>query len=266
MPRNGGFSYGNNAALREILSASHPPDFVYLVNPDAIARPGAVKKLADYMATNPSIAVAGGAILDTNNQQQVAARRFPSIWSELESAARLGPLSRLLRNKAVPLPIARIPHSCDWVSGASMMIATRAIRDIGLFDENYFLYFEEVDLCFRARRAGYSVHHVPDSVVIHIEGASTEIQKRQRRGAYWYNSRRRYLAKTLGITGLVLADTLWAIGRLTFKLRKLARLTKGSAVQDRDPTHFAYDLLKGDFIALVTGRILRERREAGTHP
>jgi GT2 family glycosyltransferase len=147
-----------------------------------------------------------------------------------------------------------------------MMIATRAIRDIGLFDENYFLYFEEVDLCFRARRAGYSVHHVPDSVVIHIEGASTEIQKRQRRGAYWYNSRRRYLAKTLGITGLVLADTLWAIGRLTFKLRKLARLTKGSAVQDRDPTHFAYDLLKGDLIALVTGRILRERREAGTHP
>lgn len=266
MPRNGGFSYGNNAALRQILSADDPPDFAYLVNPDVIAQRGAIKHLADYMSRDPSIAVAGGALLDTRQEPQVAARRFPSIWSELESAAQLGFLSRILRTKAVPMPIAQAPHTCDWVSGASMMIATRAIRDIGLFDENYFLYFEEVDLCFRAKRAGYAIHHVPTSVVTHIEGAATQITQRKRRGAYWYESRRRYLAKTIGITGLVVADALWGIGRLTFNLRKLTGLARRSVSQNLDPAYFAYDLLAGDVASVISGRIFRERREAGTRP
>ncbi|MGC6486562.1 MAG: glycosyltransferase family 2 protein [Planctomycetota bacterium] len=259
---NAGFSAGNNAAMRLILGSGVAPDYIYLVNPDAVALPGAAHHLAEYMSNHPSVAVAGGAILNSERQPQVAARRFPTIWSELESAARLRPLSRLLQKKLVSMPISQTPHECDWVSGASMMIATKAIRDIGLFDEGYFLYFEEVDLCHRVKNAGYSIHHVPTSTIVHIEGASTNIKGRKRRGAYWYNSRRRYFLKTSGIIGLIAADVMWGIGRLTLKARMLARLTRQHA--ESDPTHFAFDLLVGDLTAILSGRIFRERQGSGT--
>ena len=113
-------------------------------------------------------------------------------------------------------------------------------------DEGFFLYFEEVDFCTRVRQAGWQIWYVPDSCVMHHEGGATGIKNRGRRPAYWYASRRRYFVKHFGASGLLRADALWAAGRTSLALRRLLRL--GGAGAERDPKHFAFDLLWGDLV------------------
>ena len=135
-----------------------------------------------------------------------------------------------------------------------MIIRRQVLEDIGLMDESYFLYFEEVDFCRRAYQAGWECWHVPDSHVIHLEGASTGIRtKAQRRAAYWFDSRRRFFAKHYGITGLVAADVLWFIGRLSYLLRSSLHLCTQNNT-NCDPKWFMFDLLWGDLKSILVGR------------
>jgi hypothetical protein len=145
-------------------------------------------------------------------------------------------------------------HQCDWVSGASLIVRREVIEQVGLMDEGYFLYFEEVDFCRRAREAGWECWYVPDSRVMHLEGASTGINAvAKRRGGYWYDSRRRYFVKHFGIAGLVAADVLWAIGRSMYSIRRI--LTLGAArFTANDPKWFTFDLLWGDLRAMLNGK------------
>lgn len=263
MPENGGFSYGNNAAIRAAFKQQIKPQYIYLLNPDTLIHPNAVLNLINYMDEHPEVGITGGAMVGPDNKPQGAARRFPSVWSELDSGSRLGVITRLVKNKVVPLPLCDSPHACDWVSGASMMIRTDLINAIGLMDEGYFLYFEELDYCYRAKKAGYEIHYVPDSLITHLEGASTGVNQRKRRGEYWYTSRRRYFTKTIGIPGLIMADLFWGIGRLTFNVRRLLRLGSSLDSIKTDPTYFAYDLLFGDLKAVLTAKAWRERQQVG---
>ena len=191
---------------------------------------------------------------------ECSAHTFPSPLGEFEGGARLGIISKLLSNYVVTPPLQDEAQRCDWVSGASIIIRREVIEDIGLLDEGYFLYFEEVDFCNRAKNAGWECWYVPGSVVMHIEGASTVIQSKSlRRPAYWYNSRRRYFVKHYGVTGLILTDLLWAVGRTSYLLRRLLRL--GAQSPNNDPKWFMFDILWGDFLALVSGRIFKINRE-----
>jgi GT2 family glycosyltransferase len=134
-----------------------------------------------------------------------------------------------------------------------MLIRTDVIRQVGLLDEGYFLYFEEVDFCHRARSAGWTVWYVPDSRVVHLEGASTGVTVTgRRRPAYWYDSRRRYFLKHFGKAGLVAADVLLTIGRASYLVRRALRLGASSA--SSDPRHFMKDLIGGDLRALLSGK------------
>ena len=143
-----------------------------------------------------------------------------------------------------------------------MAIRREVFDAIGPMDEGYFLYFEEVDFCLRARKAGWSCWFVPSARVMHLEGASTGIlQGRRRRASYWYASRRRYFVKASGLGGLFAADVMWAVGRLSLVLRRLLGLGGKNGRQD-DPTWLAFDLLVGDIKALVNGELLRIRRIA----
>ena len=106
-----------------------------------------------------------------------------------------------------------VAQQVDWVSGAAMMIRAEVFRAIGGFDENYFLYFEETDFCFRARRAGLSTWYFPESRIMHIMGQSTDVvieawRRPKRLPGYWFESRRRYLAGSLGTAAAMMADFL----------------------------------------------------------
>ncbi|KAF0162137.1 MAG: glycosyl transferase family 2 [Rhodocyclaceae bacterium] len=260
-PRNGGFAYGNNAGIRAAMAATHAPDYVLLLNPDTVARPGAVRALVDFMEAHPDVGIAGSLLENAAGGVDCSAHRIPSPLGELNGAARLGLLSRLLHRHAVSPPRRDEAHECDWVSGASMIVRRQVLEQIGPMDEGYFLYFEEVDFCCRARAAGWSVWYVPESRVLHLEGASTGIRvAAKRRAAYWYDSRRRFFVTHHGVGGLLLADLLWAAGRLSFLLRAALGLTKPGG--HADPKRFMFDLLWGDLRALLSGRA----RAGGARP
>ena len=251
LDHNGGYSAGNNAGIRLALAAQTPPEYVLLLNPDTIVRPGALAELVRFMEQHPHVGIAGSRLEEPSGQVQCTAHRFPSPAGELLGASRLGLLHRLLPGYVVSPPIRNEAHPCDWVSGASMIVRRSVFEQVGLLDEGYFLYFDEVDFCHRVRRAGWEVWYVPQARVVHLEGASTGIRTpRKRRAAYWYNSRRRFFVKAHGLGGLVLADLLWAAGRLSWLVRRCL----GLAAAGNDPQWFAWDLLVEDLRAIFSGR------------
>ena len=206
LDRNGGFAFGNNASIRLAMAEIVPVDYVMLLNPDTVVRPGALRALVEFMDTHPDVGIAGSQLENVSGGVECSSHNFPSPLGELNGAARLGLLSRLLQRNAASPSSSAIAHSCDWVSGASMIIRRQVLEDVGLMDEQYFLYFEEVDFCRRAHLAGWQCWYVPDSRVMHLEGASTDIRSTATRiASYWYDSRCRYFVKYYGIPGLVAA-------------------------------------------------------------
>lgn len=236
---NGGFGAGNNAGIRAGLPDGTRPDLVLVLNSDATPDPGAISALVTYMQTHPEAAFAGSYIHGPDGEPHLTTFRFPSVASEFEGAARLGVISRLLRNRAVPVPIPDHSTRIDWLAGASLMMRMDDLDRIGLFDEGYFLYFEETDLCLRLARAGRQVHFVRDSSVTHIGSASTGMKTWARVPEYWFDSRWRYFAKNHGTLTAVMATVAHVKGGLIHRLR--ARL---SGRPPADPPQFLGMLLR----------------------
>jgi N-acetylglucosaminyl-diphospho-decaprenol L-rhamnosyltransferase len=249
LPINGGYAYGNNAPIRRALLSAHPPELVLLLNPDTELLPGAVPALIDFMAAHPECAIAGSRLEDDAGQVHCSAFNFPSAWSELDRGLQLGVVTRLLKNRTVQRPIPDGPCEVDWVAGASMMVRRAVFEQVGLIDEAYFLYFEEVDFLLRAQRAGFRTFYVPSSRVIHHVGASTgvtnERQAPRRIPTYWFDSRRRYFVKNHGLVHAALADSAFLVGHALARLRRVvqARPSRG------DPPHLLSDYLHNSVLA-----------------
>jgi N-acetylglucosaminyl-diphospho-decaprenol L-rhamnosyltransferase len=243
MPRNGGFAYGNNAVLQQATQAPQPPDFILLLNPDAALREGAIAPLIQFLDEHPKVGLVGSRLEDPDGTPQTSAFRFPSIWSELDGGLRLGVISRLIQHRALALPIVMEPCLSDWVAGASLMIRREVLTSIGLFDEDYFLYFEEVDFCHRAQQAGWECWYVPESRVVHLVGQSTGVtdtrRSPQRMPQYWFESRRRYFLKFHGAVYTAMADLLWATGFALWRVRRWI-----FSKPDPDPPYFLWDFLR----------------------
>ena len=223
--RNGGFSFGNNAGIRQALSrTTDSPDYVFLLNPDTLVEPGAIQKLIDFMEAHPTVGLTGSRMMYPDGRMQMSSFRFHSVWSELENSIRLGFVSKLLKNKQVVIPLPDEPVQVDWVGGASMMIRRAVLDRIGLLDETYFVYYEETDYCLRAKRAGWSSWYIPQSVIIHLEGQSTGVSDKKkapkRRPAYWFASRRHYFVRNHGWLTALTADVLWTIGFASYRVRQ----------------------------------------------
>jgi N-acetylglucosaminyl-diphospho-decaprenol L-rhamnosyltransferase len=220
--RNGGFAAGNNVALKDVLRASPAPDFIYLLNPDARARPGAIEALVAFLETQPRAGIAGSRILDEAGEFQHSAFRFPNAWDEFARGIQLRLVDDLLRDRVVPLPPTDRPVRCDWVSGASMLIRYEVLTQIGLWDEGYFLDYEETDFCWAARAHGFECWHVPASEVIHrVAQAKSAAATSPRQPQYWFESRRRFLVKNHGRAYATLADLAWLSGHLMLRARRL---------------------------------------------
>lgn len=246
--RNGGFGAGNNVGIRAGLPGGARPDHVYLLNSDAFPAPDAIRLLLDHMEAHPRTGMAGSHIHGTDGAPHVTCFRFPSVASEFEGAARTGPISKLLRHAIIPQPIPEGVTRMDWVAGASLMMRQDMLDRIGAFDEAYFLYFEETDLCLRAARAGWQTDYIPASRVAHIGSASTGMKEWSRTPGYWFDSRWRYFRKNHGL-GPAIAATLAQTAGLTINRLRLAL---GSGSPSGGP-RFMRDLLAHDLRALATG-------------
>lgn len=235
---NQGFGAGNNLGLRLGLSSGAAPDFVYILNPDAWPDPGAVRVLCDVMRQEPAAGIAGSYIKGTDGAPHCTVFRFPSIAGEFEGAARLGIVTRVLRRRVVPMAIPKDTTQVDWVAGASMLLRGAMLEEIGGFDETFFLYYEETELCHRAARAGWQTFYVPGSEVTHVGSASTGLKTWARTPGYWFDSRLYYFAKVHGPGYAALATLARAVGALLCSLRRVA-----SGRPQADPPYFLRDLI-----------------------
>ncbi len=237
---NRGFAFGNNEAIRKALAADELPDFILLLNPDTVVRDGAVTSLLDFMQTHPHVGLAGSRLEDPDGSTQLAARRFHGFWNELEEGMAFGPVSRLLHRWHIAEPESAVPHQTDWVPGAALMIRREVFETIGLMDESFFLYFEEVDFCYRAKQAGFECWYVPQSRVVHLVGQSSGVTSVRpgRRPRYWFESRARFWLKHYGGVHKFFSDVAWAGGRFLFHARSLIQ---------RKPNPYPPELLQ-DFV------------------
>ncbi|MEL7485265.1 MAG: glycosyltransferase family 2 protein [Planctomycetota bacterium] len=200
--RNGGFAFGNNVGARRVLAWDRPADAVHFLNPDTYVRPGAVRELTAFLEKHPRAGIVGSRLENPDASVRRGAFRFPGAMSEIESQLWLGPVSRLLSPWVVAPPAPEGDWRPGWVTGASMMVRREALEQVGHFDDAYFLYFEETDLCLRIARAGWEIWQVPASRVVHLVGQSTGVNRKDEKPrpkpAYWYDSRRLYFEKNYG--------------------------------------------------------------------
>ena len=195
---NGGFGYGNNHAIRRALASERPPDLVYLLNSDAFPAEDAIQRLVAYMRVHPEVGIAGSYIHGVDGEPHLTAFRFPTLMSEFAESLRLRLAEPLLERYVVQMPLPQQDTVLDWVAGCSMLIRREVFEKIGLFDEHFFLYFEETDFCRRAASAGFKTAYIPGSRVAHVGSVSTGFKTWRRYPAFWFESRRHYFTKQHG--------------------------------------------------------------------
>lgn len=218
---NGGFGAGNNFGIRAGMPDGSAPDFVYILNSDAFPDSDAIRVLLAHMQANPAVGFAGSFIYGDDGAAHRTAFRFPSIASEFEGQVRFGPVSRVLNRWIVAQPIPKMTCRVDWLAGASLMMRRAVLDQIGFFDEQFFLYFEETDLCRRAALAGWPTDYVLESRVMHIGSASTGMRGWQRIPKFWLDSRLHYFLKNHGVAYTSAATLALLTGGVLWRARLL---------------------------------------------
>lgn len=242
-PRNGGFAYGVNLAVRPALAGSDPPEYVHLLNSDARPGPGAVATLISFLDAHPEVGIAGSYIHGPEGETHGTAFGFPSAVSEFEHAIGIGPISRLLDRWVVVKPVPTVASRVDWLAGASMMIRRQVFDSVGLLDEHFFMYFEETDFCRRAARADWPTWYLPESRVEHIGAASTGWKDFSKpRAGFWFEGRRYYFAKNYGRPYLWATNWLFIVGWCVWRLRAWIERQP-----NRYPPRFVRDFLRHNF-------------------
>jgi N-acetylglucosaminyl-diphospho-decaprenol L-rhamnosyltransferase len=250
---NRGFTGGNNLVIREALASHDPPEYVFLLNADTIVLDGALEAVVDFMDAHPRAGIAGTTLLSPEGVVQASPFRFQGIATELDRGLKLGIVSRLLRRWAVVPPTPAQAERVDWVSGASMALRRTMLDEIGLLDEGLYTYFDDIDICLRARRVGWETWYVPKSRIVHLEGASTGITVRtvKRRPDYWFEARRRFFLKNHGAVYTALADAAYIAGFALWRLRRVLQRKP-----DTDPPRMLGDAIRHS--VFVTGFKLRD--------
>lgn len=165
--RNRGFAGANNQAIQGSQSR-----YVLLLNPDTLVFPGTLQALVDYLDSNAKAGAAGSLYTSPDGSLQVSCMPYPTVSRELW---RLFHLDNLLPYGVYAMQgwDRTRPRRVDGLQGASLMLRRSALDQCGLLDEAYFMYTEEVDLCYRLHRGGWELYWVPSSRIIHYGGQST---------------------------------------------------------------------------------------------
>lgn len=217
---NRGFAAGTNQGIRAALDFASPPEYVLLLNPDAFLRPGALTALAEFMDQHPRVGAVGARLFYPDGRPQEGAWHFPTLWMTLfdlfpPHGPLLGRLYASSLNGRYREERGSQPFAIDHPLGAAMLMRRATIDEVGLLDEDYWMYVEEVDWCYRCRRAGWAIWQVPQAEVVHAAGASSQ-QFKGRSFVALHRSRLRFFAKHFGATyarwnrRIVCAGMLWA--------------------------------------------------------
>ena len=171
--RNTGFAHANNQAIRRCRG-----DYVLLLNSDTVVHPGALAQLVAGMESDPRVGIGGPKLLNADGSLQYSCRRFPTFTAGIFRNNALG--QRFARSKQVrDYLMTDFDHAVDaevdWVSGAVLCIRRATLEQIGMLDERFFIYCEDVDWCYTAHQAGWKVVYFPAAVITHIIGRSSDL-------------------------------------------------------------------------------------------
>lgn len=189
---NIGFTGGHNLATRE-RRGRH----VVLLNSDTVVHPGAIRQLMQFWDDHPEAGIIGPKLLNPDGSLQFSCRRFPNPVAALFRNTLLGrlfPNNRYTREYLMTDWPHNLEREVDWLSGAAMFIREEVVDQVGMLDEDLFMFCEDVDLCKRAWQAGFKVIYVPQAVITHAIGRSTD-QAPNRMVARFHRSMFRYYLK-----------------------------------------------------------------------
>ena len=189
--RNVGFARANNQGAKTASG-----DFLLFANPDTTMTKGAVESMLDYIRSNHSVGILGPKVLNPDQTLQYSCRKFPTIWSGLFN--RYSMMTRLFPNNRYSKDYLMLDcdhsstRSVDWISGCCMMIPALIFKKINGFDENYFLFIEDVDLCQTMWKSGYRVDYFPSAKIFHkISSSNSQLAPQtiieRHKGMIYYN-------------------------------------------------------------------------------
>ena len=239
---NLGFTGGNNLLIRPALASTDPPDYVLLLNADTIVKEHSLDALVEFMDSHPHAGIAGSRQVWPSGEVRASPFRFLSLATELDGGLKLGVVSKILSRWALEPPKPKVTTKADWVSGACMILRKSLLEEIGLLDEGLYTYFDDVDICLRAKRAGWETWYVVESNIVHLGGASTGVTSRivaKRRPAYWFQARRRFFLKSYGKLYTALADVASITGQALWRVRRLIQRKP-----DSDPPQLLADTIR----------------------
>lgn len=173
LKKNKGFAYANNLAMERSFG-----DFICLLNPDTIVTDGALEKMAVFLENNDDVGIVGAKLKNFDGSLQLSCRKFPNYLNVFFGR------KSLLRNIFPNNPISKDfmleyldynkIQDVDWIMGAAVMLKRDLVENIGFFDENFKLFVEDTDLCYRIKKSGKRIVFLPDAVVFHFHGASVK--------------------------------------------------------------------------------------------
>jgi GT2 family glycosyltransferase len=228
--RNVGFGAAHNQALRDAQGR-----YLLVLNSDTAPQPGALHRLVQFLDTHPEVAVVGPKLRYPDGSVQPSRRRFPTVatlFLESTQLQRLSKANAVLDRYYVADRPDDETQEVDWLVGACLCARASAVREVGFFDERYFMYSEELDWCRRFRAAGWRVAYVPDAEVVHIEGASTRLDLAAR-DRQFQASKLQYAAKWHGRSVARALRTYLVVEYVARAVEESVKLALGSRVDER---------------------------------
>jgi len=197
---NLGFSAGNNQAIKASTG-----DYVLILNPDTEVLTGSLDKLAEFLDTHPEAAIVAPKLLNPDKSLQRSCMGFPTLGAMamrqlfIEQLWPGNPYTK--KYMMANFEYDRITE-VDQPMGACLLIRREVLNKVGLFDEHSFMFFDEVDLCYRTKNAGWKIYFTPDATIIHHGGSSIKKWGALNLSKHWTRSRNYYFKKNYGIWAL----------------------------------------------------------------
>ena len=222
--QNRGFAAANNQGIK-----ASSGQYILLLNPDTIVHPGTLDILVRFLDNNPDVGVCGAKLLYADGSVQASVRRFPSFRAVLYRHTVFR-LLRIFRADYRRWSMKDFDYDrqadVDQVMGAAMIIRRSVIDQLGYMDESFFMYYEEVDLCYRIKQAGWRIVFLPDAVITHLSGRSAKQIRLERRlmmlksmMVFFRKHRNRFIAEIFAV-----------VFKFALVLRNICHLTLGIIV------------------------------------
>jgi N-acetylglucosaminyl-diphospho-decaprenol L-rhamnosyltransferase len=179
---NRGFGHANNRAL-----ATCNARYVLFLNPDTEILEGTLEQLVEFLDRNTEFGLIGVRQVTSDGSVYTTIRRFPSArraFADAVALHRWAPYAGRLGERVVDMNAYDHETRCDWTTGSFMLVRREAIQSSGIFDERFFIYSEEADLCYRLKRAGWEIGHVPTMTILHYADKSPDNPRRRAQDAF----------------------------------------------------------------------------------